>query len=82
MGHCFRMVAAGDPSAAVRARRFFIEHLSTWAILFAAVVAREAREPVMRYAGLALDKFLTCEAATFRHSILSHSGVRAQGFGD
>lgn len=82
MGHCLRMVAAGDPSAAVRARRFFIEHLSTWAILFAAVVAREAREPVMRYAGLALDKFLTCEAATFRHSILSHSGVRAQGFGD
>lgn len=79
MGHCLRMAAAGDPGAAVRARRFFVEHLSTWAVLFAVVVGREAREPVMRYAGLALDKFLTCESATFRHAIPSHCGARARG---
>jgi len=82
MGHCLRMAAAGDPAAAVRARRFFIEHLSTWAVLFAVVVAREARDPVMRYAGLALDKFLTCEAATFRHSVPSHCGARSRGLRD
>ena len=82
MGHCLRMAAAGDPTAAVRARRFFIEHLSTWAVLFAVVVGIEAREPVMRYAGLALDKFLTCEAVIFRHSIPSHCGARAERSGE
>ncbi len=69
ISHCLRMAAVGDADAAVRARRFFAEHLATWGVLFAVVVSREAREPVMRYAGLALDKFLTCEAATFRHAI-------------
>lgn len=77
MGHLLRMAAAGDPPAAVKARRFFVEHLSTWAVLFAVVVGREAREPVMRYAGLALDKFLTCEAATFRHSVPSFCDAKA-----
>ncbi|MDY0341553.1 MAG: molecular chaperone TorD family protein, partial [Coriobacteriia bacterium] len=69
VGHCLRAAAAGDASGVVRARRFFVEHLSTWSVLFAVVVSRESTEPVMRYAGLALDKFLTCEASTFRHAI-------------
>lgn len=69
MAHCLRMAVAGDATAVVRARKFFVEHLATWAVLFAVVVSRESAEPVMRYAGLALDKFLTCEAATFRHAI-------------
>ncbi|MBN2247807.1 MAG: metallophosphoesterase family protein [Coriobacteriia bacterium] len=69
VGHCLRMAAVGDAGAVVRARRFFIEHLAAWGVLFAVVVSREATDPVVRYAGLALDKFLTCEAATFRHAI-------------
>lgn len=69
MAHCLRMAAAGDAGAVVRARRFFVEHLATWCVLFAVVVSRESIEPVMRYAGLGLDKFLACEAATFRHAI-------------
>lgn len=69
MGHCLRMAAVGDAIGVVRARRFFVEHLATWGVLFAVVVSREAAEPVMQYAGLALDKFLACEAATFRHAI-------------
>ena len=69
MGHCLRAAAVGDASGVVRARKFFVEHLATWGVLFAVVVSREAAEPVTRYAGLALDKFLTCEASTFRHAI-------------
>lgn len=69
MGHCLRMAAVGDAGAVVRARQFFVEHLATWGVLFAVVVSREAAEPVMRYAGLALDKFLACEAAIFRHAL-------------
>lgn len=80
VAHCLRMAVAGDATAVVRARRFFVEHLATWAVLFAVVVSRESAEPVMRYAGLALDKFLTCEAATFRHAIPAacepHTGGR------
>ncbi|MHB1136281.1 MAG: metallophosphoesterase family protein [Coriobacteriia bacterium] len=75
MGHCLRMAAAGDAGAVVRARHFFVEHLSTWGVLFAVVVSREAAEPVMRYAGLALDKFLACEAGTFRHAIPESCGL-------
>ena len=75
MGHCLRMAAAGDADAVVRARRFFVEHLATWCVLFAVVVSREATEPVMRYAGLALGKFLACEAATFRHAIPESCGL-------
>lgn len=69
MAHCLRAAASGDLGAAGRARTFFADHLSSWGVIFAVVVSREAREPVMRYAGLALDKFLTCEAATFRYSL-------------
>lgn len=76
MGHCLRMVAVGDADAIELARRFFVDHLSRWAVLFAVVVGREAKEPVCRYAGLALDKLLTCEAATFRHSIPDMCALR------
>lgn len=79
MAHCLRMAVAGDATAVVRARRFFVEHLATWAVLFAVVVSRESAEPVMRYAGLALDKFLTCEAATFRHAIPAACEPHADG---
>lgn len=75
MGHCLRMAAVGDAGAVVRARQFFVEHLAAWGVLFAVVVSREAAEPVMRYAGLALDKFLACEAGTFRHAIPESCGL-------
>lgn len=76
MAHCLRASAAGDVSAIDRARRFYVEHLAEWALLFSVVIAREAREPVTRYSGLALDKFLTCEGALFRHVIQGEPLVR------
>ncbi|MRS12745.1 MAG: hypothetical protein EG823_06705 [Actinobacteria bacterium] len=69
MAHCLRASAAGDPRAIDRARVFFVEHLAEWAVLFSVVVAQQAREPVMRYAGLSLDKLLACEAALFRRAV-------------
>jgi predicted phosphodiesterase len=76
IAHCLRSAAVGDTRAAMRARTFFADHLAEWAVLFAVVVGQQAREPVMRYAGLALDKFLTCESETFRHAIQEHHDVR------
>lgn len=76
IAHCLRSAAVGDARAATRARTFYSEHLAEWAVLFAVVVGQQAREPVMRYAGLALDKFLTCESETFRHAIQEHHNVR------
>ncbi len=78
MAHCLRASAAGDQRALARARDFFAEHLAEWAVLFAVVVGQQAREPVMRYAGLALDKFLTCEGSLFRHSVTEHGFLRAR----
>lgn len=78
MAHCLRAAAAGDPRALARAREFFIAHVAEWAMLFAVVVGQQAREPVMRYAGLALDKFLTCEGSLFRHSVADHGYLRTR----
>lgn len=78
MAFCLRGAAAGDPRALVRAHDFFIEHLAEWGVLFAVVVGQQAREPVMRYAGLALDKFLTCEGSTFRHAVPDHCYLRSR----
>lgn len=68
MAHCLRGAASGDGRALARGRRFFTGHLAEWGVLFAVVVAQEAAEPVMRYAGLSLDKHLTCEGSIFRHA--------------
>lgn len=76
MAHCLRGAAAGDPRAHERAREFFVQHLAEWGVLFAVVVGRQAREPVMRFAGLALDKFLTCEGSMFRHAVSEHGNLR------
>lgn len=76
VAHCLRGAAAGDTRALARAHDFFIEHLAEWGVLFAVVVGQQAREPVMRYAGLALDKFLTCEGSTFRHAVPEHCHLR------
>ncbi|MDO8848726.1 MAG: metallophosphoesterase family protein [Coriobacteriia bacterium] len=76
VAHCLRGAAAGDPRARDRAHDFFATHLAEWAVLFAVVVGQQAREPVMRFAGLALDKFLTCEGAIFRHAVPEHCYLR------
>jgi predicted phosphodiesterase len=78
MAHCLRGAATGDPRALERARTFFTRHLGEWAVLFAVVVGQQAREPVMRYAGLALDKHLTCEGSFFRHNLPEHLELRAR----
>lgn len=81
MAHCLRGASAGDGRALERARVFFTEHLAEWAVLFAVVVGQQAREPVMRYAGLALDKHLTCEGSMFRYSLPEHEELRASAEG-
>ena len=68
VAHCLRRVAHGDIRMAERAKAFFEQHLADWAVLLAVVTAKQAGEPVMRYAGLALDKYLLCESAMFRHA--------------
>lgn len=77
MAHCLRAASSGEARALDRARRFFAGHLSAWAVLFAAVVSQESRTPVMRYAGLTLDKLLACEAVSFRYEVPAHPGLRA-----
>lgn len=69
MAHCLRGWLTGDTVAVAAATDFFGKHLATWAMLFAVVTAREARDPVVRYAGFALDAFLVCEALTLRHAV-------------
>ncbi len=76
VAHCLRGAAAGDPRARDRAHDFFVKHLAEWAVLFAVVVGQQAHEPVMRFAGLALDKFLTCEGSIFRHAVPEHCYLR------
>jgi len=76
MAHLLRAVSAGDPRALERARNFFADHLAEWAVLFAVVIGQQAQEPVMRYAGLALDKLLTCEGSLFRHAMPEHVEAR------
>lgn len=78
MAFCLRGAAAGDARALARAHDFFVAHLAEWGVLFAVVVGQQAREPVMRYAGLALDKFLTCEGSTFRHAVPEHCYLRSR----
>jgi hypothetical protein len=59
----------GSDAAYRAAHDFFASHLADWAVLFAVVTGREAREPVTRFAGLALDRFLVCESAAFRSTL-------------
>jgi len=66
MAHCLKRAITGQSADYHCARDFFVSHLADWAVLFAVVTEQEAREPVMHYAGLALDKFLICEGAAFR----------------
>lgn len=77
MAFCLRGAAAGDYAALDKANDFFRRHLAEWAMLFAVVVGQQAREPVMRFAGLALDKFLTCEGSIFRHAVPTRCYLRA-----
>ena len=79
VAHCLKRVAQGEVAMAERARAFFEQHLADWAVLLAVVTAKQAAEPVMRYAGLALDKYLLCEAATFRHALPEHCEMRVTG---
>jgi hypothetical protein len=78
MAFCLRGAAVGDMQALQRAREFFTVHLADWAVLFAVVVGQRAQEPVMRYAGLALDKFLTCEASILRHAAPDRCYLRSR----
>ncbi|GAB4284511.1 MAG: hypothetical protein Kow0067_06500 [Coriobacteriia bacterium] len=69
-------VETGRTDAAGCASRFFADHLSAWAVLFAVVVSRGAEHPGLRLAGLVLDKFIACEAVTFRHAVPAHCALR------
>ncbi len=69
-------VTRGEADAAGCASRFFADHLSAWAVLFAVVVSRGAEHPALRLAGLVLDKFVACEAVTFRHAVPAHCALR------
>jgi hypothetical protein len=77
MAFCLRGAAAADYAALDRANDFFRRHLAEWAMLFAVVVGQQAKEPVMRFAGLALDKFLTCEGSIFHHAAPTRCYLRA-----
>jgi hypothetical protein len=76
IGFCLEQGMSGSDEHLDAARSFFAEHLSEWAVLFAVVTANKTRNPVMHLAGVALDKFLACESATFRHAIPSLCALR------
>lgn len=69
MAHSLRSGRQGDPDAIAAAREFFIEHLSEWAVLFAVVTTKQAKEPAMLFAGMAFDKLLISESSVFRHAV-------------
>ncbi|MBN2822519.1 MAG: molecular chaperone TorD family protein [Coriobacteriia bacterium] len=75
MAYCLERIAV-EPDASDWAHAFFAEHLAAWAVLFAVATQRRAQHPAMRYAALVLDKFLACEAVTFRHAIPSLCALR------
>jgi hypothetical protein len=69
MAHCLQLGRQGRPDAIAAAREFFAEHLSEWAVLFAVVTTKQAKEPAMLFAGVAFDKLLISEASVFRHAV-------------
>ncbi|MDO9556071.1 MAG: molecular chaperone TorD family protein [Coriobacteriia bacterium] len=76
MAHCLERLC-GDATLADCAHDFFVDHLSGWAVLFAVATERRAFHASMRYSALVLDKFLACEAVTFRHSVPALCALRA-----
>jgi predicted phosphodiesterase len=79
MAYCLRQASDARTGRLGTAHDFFTRHLAEWAVLFAVVTAQQADEPVMRYAGLALDKYLICEAATFRTAVPEYCEMRKRG---
>jgi hypothetical protein len=79
VGHCLRLGGSEGSEGLQTARRFFAAHLADWAVLFAVVTGQQAIEPVNRFAGLALDKYLMCEAATFRAAVPEYCEMRRHG---
>jgi TorA maturation chaperone TorD len=69
MRHCLEQVAWGEDRYATLARGFFGDHLRDWGVLFAVVLRDKARHPALLYLSYALDKFIACESAVFRHSM-------------
>jgi len=77
MRHCLEHIAWGDERFMVLAREFFGNHLREWGVLFAVVLRDRAAHPALRYLSFALDKFIACEAVTFRQSLPSLCVQRA-----
>jgi hypothetical protein len=77
--HCLRRFSEGHEDARDCSRSFFSEHLAQWALLFAVVVAQQAQEPVMAYAGRALDAHLQCEASIIRSAAPARCTMRTSG---
>lgn len=71
MRHCLEHIARGDDRFIPVARDFFGHHLREWGILFAVVLRDKSTHPGLRYLSFALDKFIACEAVTFRQSLPS-----------
>ncbi len=77
MRHCLDHIAWGDERFVPLAREFFGNHLREWGILFAVVLRDKAVHPALTYLSWALDKFIACEAVTFRQSLPSLCVQRA-----
>lgn len=75
MAHCLERVSL-DAASAGCAHDFFADHLAGWAVLFAVATERRATHMAMRYTALMLDKFLACEAVTFKYSVPSLCALR------
>lgn len=75
MAYCLERISF-EATAPDCAREFFVNHLAGWAVLFAVATERRAVHPAMRFTALVLDKFLACEAVTFRHSVPSLCALR------
>lgn len=69
MAYCLVHSTGCGPHYVDVAECFYSEHLALWAVLFAAVTTRAAMHPALKFVGLALDKFIACEALTFRRSV-------------
>jgi TorA maturation chaperone TorD len=62
VAHCLSLDGAGLDGAAEASTKFIADHLFPWGIVFAAAVSAVAEHPVTRFAGLALEGLLFCEA--------------------
>lgn len=62
MAYVLERASAGDMAAAAVSADFVRNHILNWVPLFAVALQHKVRHPVMRFAAIATERFMCCEA--------------------